>query len=483
MRLLTERAEFLVECLDLPEAAQVDGARWEQFQLAHLSDDSTFRIEDKARQIAWSFTVAAEAIANAILESESTIFVSINLEEAREKVRYAKSVYENLGMGGLPGIITDNILGLEFDNGARILSFPSRPPRGKAKMNIVLDEFAHVMHDKEIYVAALPIISKGGRMRIGSSPMGAAGMHWEISQQELRAYPGYTRVRTPWWKVRAFCKDYRLPVDADQLTTEERVERYGNDRLRLIFENMPLDDFQQEYECAVIDETVSYFTWELIRKNQDENLRYWHVKNVDDIGPVLTEMKSAIAVGQIEKVLVGGVDIGRKKHLTEITLIGIPSQGYGTGVGANTPIRLMVSLDRVKFDAQEQCLRHMMGVLPIAGMLIDENGIGMMLAENLAANTIAQGITFTNASKALWASELKIQMEREAVPLPKDRDLAYQIHSIKQKVTAAKNVVYDTEANEKHHADKMWALALAIWAAHEHGDRPEWGPGIQWQRR
>lgn len=476
MRLLTERAEFLVDCLDLPEAAQVDDARWERFQLDHLNDDGTFRIEDKARQIAWSFTVAAEAIANVALAEESTIFVSINLEEAREKVRYAKQVYENLSISGLPGIVTDNILGLEFDNGARILSLPSRPPRGKAKFNLVLDEFAHVMHDKAIYVAALPIISKGGRMRIGSSPMGAAGMHWEISQQELRPYPGYTRVATPWWKVKAFCKAGRLPVDADQLATEDRVERYGNDRLRLIFENMPLDDFQQEYECAVIDETVSYFTWELIRKNQDENLRYWHVKNVDDITPALAEIRALIARGRgfVEPVLVGGVDIGRKKHLTEIVLVGIAAQ---------TPIRLMVSLDRVEFDKQEQLLRHVMQALPIESLLIDENGIGMMLAENLAADTVAQGITFTNPSKALWASELKIQMEREAVPLPKDRDLAYQIHSIKQKVTAAKNVVYDTETNEKHHADKMWALALAVWAAREHGKRPHWGRGIQWQRR
>ncbi len=100
MDLLTERAEFLVDCLDLPAATQVDGAKWERFQIAHLNDDGLLRIEDKARQIAWSFTVAAEAVAVAVLEGESTIFVSINLEEAREKTRYAKSVRENLTIGG-----------------------------------------------------------------------------------------------------------------------------------------------------------------------------------------------------------------------------------------------------------------------------------------------------------------------------------------------------------------------------------------------
>ena len=46
--------------------------------------------------------------------------------------------------------------------------------------------------------------------------------------------------------------------------------------------------------------------------------------------------------------------------------------------------------------------------------------------------------------------------------LPLDRDLAYQIHSIRRLKTASgtKNK-YDTEGNEKHHADKFWALALA----------------------
>lgn len=473
MELRTERAEFLVECLDLPTAAEADDARWERFQIEHLNDDGTLRLEDKARQIAWSFTVAAEALANAVLYEESTIFVSINKEEAQEKILYAKRVLENLNVGRLPGLVADNVYGLTFDNGARIISHASRAPRGRAKMHIVLDEFAHVMHDRQIHTAAMPIIAKGGRLRMGSSPMGARGVHWEISQQELRAYPDFTRARTPWWQVYAFCKGGALPLDAEGMTTAERVERYGNERIRLLFANMPLDDFQQEHEVRVVDESVSYFTWELIRKNQNENLQYWHVKNADGVAAVAVEMKRAISRGEVEGVLVGGVDVGRKKHLTEIMLLG---------AAASMPVRLMVSLDRVKFDTQENCLRHLMQVLPISALLIDENGIGMQLAENLEADTVAQGITFTNASKALWASELKIQLERVNVPLPCDKELAYQIHSVKQKVTAAKNVVYDTEANEKHHADKMWALALSVWAAREHADVPEWGSAPQWQR-
>jgi len=474
MRLLTERAQFLVECLNLPAASQVDDAKWEDFQIDHLNCDEIFRIENKARQIAWSFTVAGEAVASMVLKAESTIFVSINLDEAGEKIRYAKQVYENLDIGRLPKMTADNVLGLEFDNGARILSLPSRPPRGKAKMHVVLDEFAHVQHDRQIYTAALPVVSKGGRMRIGSSPMGALGIFWGIAEQESKPYPGYVRVKTPWWKIKSFCKDGILPQDAYLLPTAERVSKYGNDRIKAIFFNMLLDDFQQEYECVFVDESVSFYTWELIRRNQDDFLKHWHITDVDEVSAVILEMKAAIAAGQVESSLIGGMDVGRKRNLTEVVFLGF---------GNVLPVRLMVSLDQVEFAAQEACLRTLLQTLPVSKLLIDQNGIGMQLAENLERDTVAEGVTFTNQSKGEWATELKIRLENVSLPLPNCRELAYQIHSIKRKVTTAKNNVYDTERNEKHHADKMWALALASWAAKEAGNIVTWGSAPKWVRR
>ena len=72
---------------------------------------------------------------------------------------------------------------------------------------------------------------------------------------------------------------------------------------------------------------------------------------------------------------------------------------------------------------------------------------------------------FSNPNKELFAVEARIQAQRRNTPIPNDRDLAYQIHSIKKMITAAKLNRFDTERNEKHHADKFWAWALAIYAA------------------
>jgi phage FluMu gp28-like protein len=107
--------------------------------------------------------------------------------------------------------------------------------------------------------------------------------------------------------------------------------------------------------------------------------------------------------------------------------------------------------------------------LPVTRFLIDKNGIGMQLAEKMSKHPNAEGVDFTNITKELWAVEAKLRFQRAEIPIPLERDLMYQIHSIRKTVTAAKNSVYDTEKNEKHHADMFWALALGLWAGKNDG--------------
>ena len=325
-------------------------------------------------------------------------------------------------------------------------------------MNVYLDEFAHAQHDRLIYTAALPIISKGGRIRIGSSPMGAGGTFWEVFAEELRQYSGYTRNSTPWWEVYAFCSDVPLArIEAPAMVSAERVERFGNQRIQTIYANMLLDDFQQEYECEFVDESTAWITWELIKRAQRDDLLYWHAKSVGEALGLIPEIRSAITSGAVELSFTGGLDVGRKRDLTELTLLG-------NGKAGQMPVRLMVSLDRVPFDDQQTCFLKLLDELPITSLLIDRNGLGMQLAEALSLGGAAQGVDFTNQTKELWAVEVRVQFERGNIVIPIDRDLAYQIHSIKKQITAAKNNVFDTERNEKHHADKFWSLALATWA-------------------
>ena len=409
--------------------------------------------------------VAAEAVANGILYGEGTIFVSINLDEAKEKIRYAKAIIEALPRRMQPKLLTDNRTELEFGNGARLISLPATPPRGKAQMHVALDEFAHVRDDVRIYTAALPIISKGARrLRIGSSPLGASGRFWEIASEGLRKYPGYTRNSTPWWEVHAFCTNVRMARRlAPALTTFQRVEMFGNDRIKAIYANMPEEDFQQEYECAFVDESTAWITWEEIAANQTNGI--CQIANVtgaqtDNAFEAINLLRAEIDAGRAEPVFGAGVDVGRTRNTSELFLIGRPTV-------PSYPLRLMVTMDNVSFDDQQAILVYALDTLPIAKMLIDRNGIGMNLAENLEREypVKAEGAQFTQPNKLLWATDAKMLIQQKHTPLPVHRDLAYQIHSIKRLMSPSKNLVFDTERNEKHHADKFWAWALALAAA------------------
>ena len=460
---ISKRCQFLIDNLDLPMASNVRNAKWEHFQLDHLNDNNILRCEVKSRQIAASFTFAAEAVANALLDDISSLFQSINLDEAREMILYTRSIYESLYVRGMPKITQpDTTTQIGFDNGARIISSPGTPQRGKARFWIYLDEWAHQTHDKANYVAAFPVVSKDGKLRGASSPMGAGGFFWEIFKEELRQYPGYTRKSTPWWECKSFLSspdDIRdVYFNAPAIATAFRVDAYGNERIKLIYENMPLDDFQQEYELAFKDEVSAWISWNLIQSSQQDDLLCYHIASHEDVSKLIEDVRQAIEAGLIEPILYGGVDIGRVKDLTEFIGIGKSSSGQ-------LPVRVTMSLASCPYEYQENAIYQILNQLPFAGCLIDQNGIGNQLAETLGGSTVAQGVSFTNSSKELWAVEARLRFEKNSVVLPKNRDLAYQIHSIKKSITAAKNNVFDTERNAKHHADKFWSLALALWSA------------------
>lgn len=469
MRALTDRAQLLTEHLNLAGATGVEDAQWERFQVAHLNDNSTFRLENKSRQIAWSWIIAAEAIAEAILDVRSSIFVSISKDEAKEKIRYAKLVFENLEGFHLPRLKNpDNQFELEFDNGARLISHSSRPPRGKARMNIYLDEFAHVRNDRQIYTAALPIISKGGRLRMGSSPMGASGVFWEVDTQSIRAYPGYSRRRTPWWEANAFCLNVSQAKNlAPPMLTGKRVEMFGNDRIKAIYANMPLEDFQQEYEAEYVDEVTAWITWEEIKQNQPQATDEFlcaigsgRGNDLSRINQAIKNLKQWVAEKKVEIVFSGGMDIGRTRNTSELYLVG-------ESTTKTYPLRLALTMDNTEFDDQLSVVMNVMANLPVKKLLIDQTGIGRNIAENAMKKfpSKVEGVDFTNSTKQLWAGNTKMVMQQRKAPIPIDRELAYQVHSIKKLITPSKNVVFDTDRNEKHHADKFWALALAHSAA------------------
>jgi phage FluMu gp28-like protein len=258
--------------------------------------------------------------------------------------------------------------------------------------------------------------------------------------------------------VRAFCTDVAVArIIAPTLTTAERVERFGEPRLQVIFANMPTEDFQQEYESTFVDEATAYITWEQIKTIEAAHRGpCLFATGVDDAMHAIDELAKLVDDSKVEKQLCAGVDIGRTRNTTEIYVVGVSTLN-------SLPLRLAITLDNEPFDNQEAVIARVVTALPVIGAYIDRNGIGANLAENLERDHPGKvaGVNFTNASKLLWATDTKMLVEQARAPIPVDRELRLQIHSIKRLKSPSNNVIFDTDRNQKHHADKFWAWSLA----------------------
>ena len=69
----------------------------EAYQREFLTNRSRFRWVNKSRQVGFSFLFACEATARCHLrEAHTSVMVSYNLEDAKEKVNYARQIAEGL---------------------------------------------------------------------------------------------------------------------------------------------------------------------------------------------------------------------------------------------------------------------------------------------------------------------------------------------------------------------------------------------------
>jgi phage FluMu gp28-like protein len=405
---------------------------FEPYQLAFLSNESRFRWVTKSRQVGFSFLLALEALARCHLRPKHTsVFVSYNLEDAKEKILFARHVYEDLPLAYQKKLVVDSKTELAFEsNGAhhglsRIISNPSKAPRGK-KGDVLLDELAHYVLDREVYR--------------GSTPLGRRGVFWEIATQAIRRYPHHWRQEVPWWLCRFFCTDTRRAgSEAPDMPTNERVARFGNTDIVQQFESLAVEDFQQEFENLFVDESYSYYPYDLILPCTHDDL-------------VLAEDIASIPAPTGR--LVAGFDVGRVRDRSEIAVF---EEIDGVFV-----CRYLRSFLQTPFAEQEAELRRLLNTLPIARLSIDRSGIGMNLAENLVREfpqVVAEN--FTSESKERWATDMKILLQKRAIQLPRQRELVAQVHSIKRRVLASGRISFDAERTKSGHADRFWAVALA----------------------
>jgi phage FluMu gp28-like protein len=419
------------------------------YQARIIADRHPFICIEKARQIGWSWCRALRALAQChLVDDMPHLIISLNLLECRKKIRFARRAWETLPASIRLPVVVDNKLELEFSNGSRIMAIFD--PRGEGGADVDLDELAHYSWDRQVnvYTDSLPVVSRGGHLAIGSTPLGKAGRFYEIAHEVDGKYANYHHYRIYWWDCPDLCRDVgKAREDAGRLPTEERVGVFGSTRLKEIFDSLPLEDFQQEYELLYVDERTSFFPYELILSATEPQ---------PEVYSTFTELKNK-ATG----TLYAGFDVGRHRNTSELTVF--------ERLGEVSYERLFKTYDKVEFQAQEADLGDCLTILgpKLARLSIDQNGIGMMLAENLVSRfgSRVEPVTITNQVKERMAIEFRVGLEKRAIRLYPDRERIRHLHSVKKTLLPGGSTRYDTVRNEKHHADKAWSQMLAYWGA------------------
>lgn len=78
-----------------------------------------------------------------------------------------------------------------------------------------------------------------------------------------------------------------------------------------------------------------------------------------------------------------------------------------------------------------------------------------------------RGIAFTQESKDRMALRVKWALQKGTLVLPDHRPLLEQMKSVRRLITPSAHARYEAPRDEHAHADKFWALAMAVEATME----------------
>lgn len=301
-------------------------------------------------------------------------------------------------------------------NGSRIIGVPANPDTARGySANVFLDEFSVHKSSREMWAAVFPIVSRGGfKLWITYTPKGKQNKAYEVSNNPMFSH----HVLDIYEAVRQGC-----PHDIDIL--------------RAAIDDPDL--WAQEYEVKFLDEATAFITYDMLNEVEHD------------------------AAGKAELYAGGpayvGMDIGRRKDLTVIWVL--------EEVGDVLWTREVVEMQRASFAAQEEELDRIWDEYRPSRLCIDQTGMGEKPVEDAQTKygSRAEGVLFTGPVKLDLANGLRRKFEDRLVRIPIDRNIREDIHSVKKIATAAGNVRFDAERSEGSHADRFWALALAIHAA------------------
>ena len=414
------------------------------YQQRWLNDNSKVKIWEKSRRIGATYVQSYEDVRDCISKKVPAVwFSSADESAAREYITYCEQWTKLFHIAAKPlgNIVIDSekdikAFVIEFANGTKIHALSSNPKGFRSKGGkVVLDEFAHHDSQDDLWKAARPCVTWGFPLRILSTHNGKNCRYYKFIEQVQKGKLKWNLHTTP---IQLAVAEGLVDKIYGRETTEQEKQAWIEEQRENCFDEYT---WLQEYCCEAIDEASAFLTYELI-----------HTCELDDLYRDLSEVTGDLFVG---------MDIGRKKDLSVIWILEL--------LGNVKYTRVIKEMDRTPFHIQEEVLSNILKHRNLRRCCIDSTGLGMQLAETAQkkfGQYRVEAITFTNKVKEELAYNLRTNFEDKTVYIPSEHDIREDLHSVRRITTTAGNIRFDVEKSEASgHADRFWALALALYAA------------------
>lgn len=414
------------------------------YQQAWIRCASSLGIAEKARRIGWTYASAYRAVQRRLHCGTDLFYTSADLSAAREFIeeclRWARAfdtVATDLGTQVIDERDGIAAFVIRFNNGARIVAGSSNPKffRGKGG-DADADEFAFHETPRELFKAMhATALVWGHELRLWSTHNGEGSFfHRMIRDDE----PGAAGRRA----------QFRVTIlDAVAQGLVERIkgleapdETARRDWLETLRASCPDEDaWREEYLCEPSSEQSALLSYDLICACEASD-------------PAKADLRTPNPV-------FAGFDVGRKRDRSVLWLVEQVGDVYHT--------REIRVFDNMPFSEQETHLHRALQNPSLRRLCIDSTGIGAMLAERLKQRWRyrIEAVHFTPQVKSDLAMPLVRLFQDRLIRVPADADIREDLHKVRKTVTSAGNVRFDAARDERGHADRFWALALACHAA------------------
>lgn len=419
------------------------------YQRDWLADKARFKIGMFARQTGKTFTTSAEIVDDCIehmIAERRTRWVILSRGErqAKEALDEAikpltKAYYaiyneirgrfdpprEEEGVFRVQGETRDldadyKTFEVIYPHGSRITAVPASPDTARGfSANVFFDEFAFHANSKAIWGAAFPILSKTGlKARVTSTPNGKGNKFYELMTGDDDIWSRHTVT-------------IQDAVAGGLDRNIDELRRGLNDE----------DIWAQEYELQFLEDGGTVLPMEMVLA----------CESADAGKPELYQGGLCVA----------GNDIAARGDLWVFWVFEI--------VGDVLVCRELVVKRKISFAEQDAIVRQCFNRYRIIRLGVDQTGMGEKPVEDMKrayGEDRVEGLLFGPAVKLDLANGARRRFEERRIRIPAgDSELRADLTKTKRLIGPSGTARLLSERDEGGHADRFWALCLAVGGA------------------